>query len=49
MPAEVVDAFFRFFVAGEYDDSRVTPAVADLLAGPPAHFRQWSEVHAGAF
>ena len=49
MPAEYVDAFFRFFRGGEYDDSRVTTTVPDLLGRPARTFRQWSEVHAGAF
>ncbi len=49
MPAEYVDAFFRFSRGGEYDDSRVTTTVPDLLGRPARTFRQWSEVHAGAF
>jgi uncharacterized protein YbjT (DUF2867 family) len=49
MPAEVVDAFFRFFAAGEYDDSRVTPTVADLLGRPPRTFADWAHAHAAAF
>lgn len=49
MPAEYVDAFFRFFRGGEYDDSRVTPTVPDLLGRPARTFRQWAEVHVGAF
>ena len=49
MPAAYVDAFFRFFRGGEYDDSRVTTTVPDLLGRPARTFRQWAEVHAGAF
>src|SRR4051812_41780627 len=49
MPAEYVDAFFRFFRGGEYDDGRVTTTVPDLLERPARTFRQWAEVHAGAF
>jgi uncharacterized protein YbjT (DUF2867 family) len=49
MPAEVVDAFFRFFAAGEYDDSGVTPTVADLLGRPPRTFADWARAHAAAF
>jgi uncharacterized protein YbjT (DUF2867 family) len=49
MPAELVDAFFRFFAAGEYDDSRVTWTVADLLGRPPRTFADWARAHAAAF
>lgn len=49
MPAPYVDAFFRFFRDGEYDDSHVTTVVPDLLGRPARTFRQWAEVHAGAF
>ena len=49
MPPPFVDAFFRFFRGGEYDDSRVTTTVPDLLGRPARTFRQWAEVHLGAF
>jgi uncharacterized protein YbjT (DUF2867 family) len=49
MPERYVDAFFRFFRGGEYDDSRVTGTVPDLLGRPARTFRQWAEVHVGAF
>jgi uncharacterized protein YbjT (DUF2867 family) len=49
MPTEYVDAFFRYFRGGEYDDSRVTADVPDLLDRPARTFRQWAEVHLGAF
>lgn len=49
MPPDVVEAFFRFFVAGEYDDSRVTPTVADLLDRAPRTFADWARAHTAAF
>ena len=41
-PPDVVDAFFRFFVDGEFDDSPVLPTVADLTKRPPRTFREWA-------
>jgi hypothetical protein len=38
MPAEYVDAFFRFYVDGELDESMVLPVVPDLV-GRPADLR----------
>ncbi|MEJ2886316.1 SDR family oxidoreductase [Actinomycetospora aeridis] len=49
MPPQYVDAFFRFFRGGEYDDGHVTTAVPDLLGRPARTFRQWAEVHLDAF
>jgi uncharacterized protein YbjT (DUF2867 family) len=49
MPAEYVDAFFRFFRGGEYDDGRVNGVVEDILGRPARTFRQWAEVHLDAF
>jgi hypothetical protein len=49
MSPDVVEAFFRFFVAGEYDDSRVTPTVADLLDRAPRTFADWARAHTAAF
>jgi uncharacterized protein YbjT (DUF2867 family) len=42
MPAEMVEAFFRFFRGGEYDDSVTTPAVEQILGRPPRTFREWA-------
>jgi uncharacterized protein YbjT (DUF2867 family) len=44
-----VDAQFRFFSDGEYDDAVVVPTVADVLGRPPRSFRAWAEAHASAF
>jgi uncharacterized protein YbjT (DUF2867 family) len=49
MPAEYVDAFFRFYADGELDESMVLPAVPDLLGRPARTFEQWARAHAGAF
>jgi uncharacterized protein YbjT (DUF2867 family) len=49
MPADFVDAFFRFFSAGEFDDSSVLPTVEEILGRPPRTFEQWAKQHAGAF
>lgn len=49
MPAEYVDAFFRFFSEGEYDDSQVLPTVQDLTGKQPRTFEQWARAHVAAF
>jgi uncharacterized protein YbjT (DUF2867 family) len=41
-PANVVDAFFRFFVDGEFDDSSVLPTVHEITGRQPRTFRQWA-------
>jgi uncharacterized protein YbjT (DUF2867 family) len=48
-PAAVVDAFFRFFSDGEYDDSAVLDTVQRITGRPPRTFEQWAKVHASAF
>ncbi len=48
-PPGFVDAFFRFFVDGEFDDATVVPAVSELLGRAPRSFEQWARDHAGAF
>ena len=49
MPAEYVDAFFRFFVDGTLDESEVLPTVEQVTGRPPGTFEQWARAHAGAF
>jgi uncharacterized protein YbjT (DUF2867 family) len=49
MPAEYVDAFFRFYSAGTLDESHVRPDVSDVTGRPPRSFRQWARAHVGAF
>ena len=48
-PPGFVDAFFRFFVDGEFDDATVLPTVSELLGRPPRSFEQWARAHADAF
>ncbi|GHO99902.1 nucleotide-diphosphate-sugar epimerase [Reticulibacter mediterranei] len=48
-PAEYIEAFFRFFSEGEYDDSQVLPTVEDLTGRRPRTFEQWALAHAKAF
>ena len=49
MPAEYVDAFLRFFVDGDLDESAVLPTVHEVTGRPPRSFRQWARAHADAF
>jgi uncharacterized protein YbjT (DUF2867 family) len=49
MPAATVDAFFRFFVKGEFDDSSVVPTVEEITGTKPKTFEQWVETHAHLF
>jgi hypothetical protein len=44
-PAELIDAFFRFFSAGEYDDSPVVDTVPRVTGRPARTFEQWAEAH----
>ncbi|MGJ6965827.1 NAD(P)H-binding protein [Streptosporangium sp. G11] len=49
VPARYVDAFFRFFVGGEFDDSQVLPTVQEITGRPARSFEQWALAHAEAF
>lgn len=48
-PAPFVDAFFRFFTDGEYDDSLVVDTVRRITGRQPRTFDQWAGQHADAF
>jgi uncharacterized protein YbjT (DUF2867 family) len=48
-PAEFVDAFFRFFVDGEFDDAPVLATVEDLTGVPARTFQDWAIAHSEAF
>lgn len=48
-PAPYVDAFFRFYSAGEFDDSGVLETVQQIIGKPPRRFEQWAQAHANAF
>jgi uncharacterized protein YbjT (DUF2867 family) len=49
MPEEYVDAFFRFFVDGDLDESEVLPTVQHLTGRAPRNFKAWATAHADAF
>jgi hypothetical protein len=49
MPAEYVDAFFRFFVDGDLDESEVLPTVQEVTGRAPRTFEAWARAHADAF
>jgi uncharacterized protein YbjT (DUF2867 family) len=49
MPAEYVDAFFRFFVDGDLDESAVLPTVEEITGRAPRSFEAWARAHADDF
>jgi len=49
IPPGIVDAFFRFFSAGETDESIITPAVEEVTGRPPRSFERWARAHAAEF
>ena len=48
-PAPYLDAFFRFYSQGEFDDSPVVETVHQLTGQQPRRFEQWAQAHADAF
>jgi len=48
-PASLIDAFFRFFSAGEFDDSAVTTTVHEVTGRPPRTFDHWTQTHTDLF
>jgi uncharacterized protein YbjT (DUF2867 family) len=48
-PAPFIDAFFRFYSDGEFDDSLVLDTVQQITGHPPRRFVQWARAHAQAF
>jgi uncharacterized protein YbjT (DUF2867 family) len=48
-PAPYVDAFFRFYSDGEFDDSRVVDTVRRITGREPRRFGEWARAHADAF
>ena len=48
-PAPYVDAFFRFYSGGEFDDSAVVDTVRRIAGREPRRFEQWARAHADAF
>jgi uncharacterized protein YbjT (DUF2867 family) len=49
IPEQYVDAFFRFFSDGEFDDTPILTAVEDITGSAPRDFEAWASVHAAAF
>jgi uncharacterized protein YbjT (DUF2867 family) len=49
MPEPFVDAQFRFFSAGEYDDAPVVDGVERLTGRPPGRSADWAKAHTDAF
>jgi uncharacterized protein YbjT (DUF2867 family) len=48
-PVDFIDAFFRFFSQGEFDDAVVVDTVQQITGHRPRTFAQWSEEHAHKF
>jgi uncharacterized protein YbjT (DUF2867 family) len=48
-PPDLIDAFFRFFSAGEFDDSAVTTTVHEVIGRLPRTFEHWAQAQAGLF
>jgi uncharacterized protein YbjT (DUF2867 family) len=48
-PAGIVDALFRFFTDGEFDDSAVLGTVERITGRPPRTFADWARDNAAAF
>jgi uncharacterized protein YbjT (DUF2867 family) len=49
MPDAFVDAIFRFFADGDYDDGRVDPTLPRVLGRPAGTLAAWVTRHAGRF
>jgi uncharacterized protein YbjT (DUF2867 family) len=47
-PAPYIDAFFRFYSDGEFDDSPVVDTVQRITGRPPRTFAEWAREHAQA-
>jgi uncharacterized protein YbjT (DUF2867 family) len=48
-PAPFIDAFFRFFSGGEFDDAPVLDTVQRITGRPPRRFEEWARAHTDAF
>lgn len=48
-PAPLLEAFFRFYSDGEFDDSKVLDTVERITGRPPRTFADWARAHAPAF
>jgi uncharacterized protein YbjT (DUF2867 family) len=48
-PAAYIDAFFRFYSDGEFDDSSAVDTVLQITGSRPRTFEQWARAHASTF
>ena len=48
-PQPYIEAFFRFYSEGEFDDSRVVATVQELTGRVPRRFEEWARGHTAAF
>jgi uncharacterized protein YbjT (DUF2867 family) len=49
MPEKYAQAFLRFYVDGELDESPVLPTIREVLGREPRDFAQWASDHSAAF
>ena len=49
MPEPFVEAIFRFFADGDYDDSRINPTLPRVLGRPAGTLAAWAARHADQF
>jgi uncharacterized protein YbjT (DUF2867 family) len=49
IPAEYIEAFFRFYVDGTLDETTVHPGVPEVLGRPARTFQQWAAAHVASF
>ena len=49
MPGPFVDAMFRFFADGEYDDSYIDPTLPELIGRPAGRLADWATRNAHRF
>jgi uncharacterized protein YbjT (DUF2867 family) len=48
-PPPLIEAFFRFYSDGEFDDSKVLDTVERITGRPPRTFADWARAHVPAF
>jgi uncharacterized protein YbjT (DUF2867 family) len=48
-PPGFAEAFYRFFVEGEFDDAVVVPTIQELTGRAPSSFKAWAVRNAAAF
>ena len=48
-PPPFIEAFFRFYSEGEFDDARIVGTVQALTGRVPRRFQEWARDHVDAF